>query len=235
MNSDLRASQAMPKSQAGLQKDMPTKNSSNNPPKSKKPVSSDLKGQSSSQEIALERIFFKSLNKKSTRADLEAVFCKYGEIEYLKLPFNFCKERNLGYGFIIYKDDKVTQHLLHQVKEVMINGKMISLTAFSEDDKNKSKKSKVAQVSGKSGTLVKERTQDEFSHQAIISTNFGKETALQTSQGQYDASSNEGYHSIRPCEALYFSDCWSRSARRDHHEHNLGFKMMRLPNSMNLN
>ena len=85
------------------------------------------------------RVFFKSLRKRTDQAAIEQVFSKYGELQLVRLPFSETKKKNLGYGFVVFKDQEIGMDLIAHVKRLKIEGKIIKLREF---DVNRQKKYK---------------------------------------------------------------------------------------------
>ena len=85
------------------------------------------------------RVFFKSLRKRTDQAAIEQVFSKYGELQMVRLPFSETKKKNLGYGYVVFKDQEIGMDMILHVKRVKIEGKIIKLREF---DVNRQKKYK---------------------------------------------------------------------------------------------
>ena len=85
------------------------------------------------------RVFFKSLRKRTDQAAIEQVFSKYGDLQLVRLPFSETKKKNLGYGYVVFKDQEIGMDMILHVKRVKIEGKIIKLREF---DVNRQKKYK---------------------------------------------------------------------------------------------
>lgn len=76
------------------------------------------------------KLFFKPLNKHSTREHILTCLEKFGKIEYLRVPYSNKKRKNLGYGFVVF-ESQTTSELLHrhQIK-TKIDDKIVGFTRF---------------------------------------------------------------------------------------------------------
>ena len=174
--------------------------------------------------ISGPRVFFKGLEKKISRAEIEELFSEYGEIHYLRFPFNQPRQRNLGYGYVIFNDPKVADHLLQDVKQVNIGEKHIDLILFSDKENKKSKKVKNTLSTIK--THIREQTPEKADFQPKHASGF---EGLNRKRGR--DPTNPAYviywdlHSVKPCHRLYFSPANPGCSHLDHREEDLEFRV----------
>lgn len=83
------------------------------------------------------KVFFKSLKKSTTKTSVAQVLSTFGELKYIRLPYSKLKKKNLGYGYVIFQDSEVTEHVLNNIQTVSIDNKLIELRRF-EDNNNPS-------------------------------------------------------------------------------------------------
>lgn len=76
------------------------------------------------------KLFFKPLNKHSTRERILTCLEKFGRVEYLRVPYSNKKRKNLGYGFVVF-ESQTTSELLHrhQIK-TKIDDKVVGFSRF---------------------------------------------------------------------------------------------------------
>ena len=78
-------------------------------------------------------IFVKSLKKATTVSSIREVFSVYGKVRYVQLSYNKKKKRNIGYGFVVFKDVNMARYLVDHVKFADIDGKLIKIWPFVQD------------------------------------------------------------------------------------------------------
>lgn len=76
------------------------------------------------------KLFFKFLNKSSTKETLAEVFGRFGEVVHLRIPFSRKKKRNLGYGYVIFSSPEPIDHILSCQGGVEVDGKVLSFHLF---------------------------------------------------------------------------------------------------------
>jgi RNA recognition motif-containing protein len=85
------------------------------------------------------KLFFKPLDKHSTKETILSAISKFGKVEYLRVPFSNKKKKNLGYGFVVFESVQVINLLCdHQIK-TKIDDKIVGFSRF-DVQKYKSKK-----------------------------------------------------------------------------------------------
>src|SRR3990167_2087551 len=77
------------------------------------------------------KLFFKPLDKRTTKDGVQSVLSRYGTISYLRVPFSKKKNKNLGYGFVVFEDQQVAHSILLMGKQISIEGKMVSFEIFA--------------------------------------------------------------------------------------------------------
>ena len=77
------------------------------------------------------KVFFKSLRKFTTKESVVAALSSFGPLSYVRLPFSKSKNRNIGYGYVVYQDQAIAERVVSEVKRVEIDGKLIELTKYA--------------------------------------------------------------------------------------------------------
>ena len=92
-------------------------------------IPTHLVGDNSKQSIFLEGL------KKSTgpQTIIEAL-AKYGEINYLRCPYNKNRLQNLGYALVVFSQVSIVDLLLTKVKVVLIDGRHIRLQPYQRSE-----------------------------------------------------------------------------------------------------
>ena len=175
------------------------------------------------------RIFFKGLKKKTTRADVLSAFSEFGEVSFLRLPYNNNRNRNLGSGFVVFKNPKVMWHLLTEVKQVILGGKPIDLTLYSaEETKYRKKKKNVAFSSSTIKTHSRDHAHEKtiFPYKNIAGAHPNKSPVKNT---KLQPSCITGdLHSIKPSQSRYFRPPNLPEARLETLDHRAGNLLFRL-------
>lgn len=76
------------------------------------------------------KLFFKPLNKHSTREQVLQSLEKFGRVEYLRVPFSNKKKKNLGYGFVMFQSQKVADFLCEHQIRTKIDDKIVGFSRF---------------------------------------------------------------------------------------------------------
>lgn len=76
------------------------------------------------------RLFFKTLNKRTTRESVLAALSQEGTVVALRMPFSERKGKNLGYGFVQFESAEVSDRLVADKTDVFIDGKKIGFDKF---------------------------------------------------------------------------------------------------------
>ena len=77
-------------------------------------------------------VFIKSIKKTTTVDVIKKAFLSFGKLKFIQLPFNKCKGKNIGYGYVIFSSPSTARHLVENVKEMELDGKMVKLFHFEE-------------------------------------------------------------------------------------------------------
>ena len=175
-------------------------------------------------------VFFNGLRKKSSRADIESAFSVFGEISFLRLPFNHRRNRNLGSGFVVFKDPKVAQRLLTEVKQVVIGGKPIELALYSEKETKykKNKYMRFAPPSVKTGARDLPHKPISALQQSTAGSPSSK-GAVQTLE-HHPRFITGDLHCIKPSQSRYFRPPnipGTQLASFDHRSENLVFRLLK--------
>ena len=141
-----------------------------------------------------KRLFFKGLNKYTTRNMVHSVLSTYGDIEYLRLPFSKHKNINMGHGFVIFNDYRVVLRLILDVRTINIDGYQVSFTEY-QSEKTNSRYCKItntsSEIPGKKGN--EERNNNK---ELRIENNMSLEHIKPTSRGYHIKKKNIITHGI---------------------------------------
>ena len=99
---------------------------------------------SKSQKDKNVKVFFKSLKKSSTLESVVHALSEFGQLKYVRLPFSKTKKRNMGYGYAIYEDGNDAIDLLRTNKNVLVDGKPVTISSFSFAKNTSSPRNEVA-------------------------------------------------------------------------------------------
>ncbi len=80
------------------------------------------------------KVFFKCLPRSITKEEVYLQFSKFGHILQIRLPYSKKKQKFIGYGYVLYGDEKTAHYLINVIKSLTICGKQISLQRFTEVD-----------------------------------------------------------------------------------------------------
>ena len=93
-----------------------------------------------------KKLFFKPLNKHTSKGTILSTISKFGRVEYLRVPFSNKKRKNLGYGFVVFESQEVANMLCdHQIK-TKIDDKIVGFSRFNVQQ-YKSKKAALSSCS----------------------------------------------------------------------------------------
>jgi len=76
------------------------------------------------------KLFFKPLNKKTKQEDALQAISRLGSVAYLRIPFSKLKNKNLGYGFVIFHSDQLANTLVNARIPVLIQGNAVTFHRF---------------------------------------------------------------------------------------------------------
>ena len=130
------------------------------------------------------KLFFKPLNKHSSRESILTCLEKFGRIEYLRVPYSNKKRKNLGYGFVVFESQTTSEMLCrHQIK-TKIDDKVVGFSKFDmlkyKSKRKDSNCSSDAEEQGKNmelPTLKMPRPEFESGIQIEIKNHFVKPTS----------------------------------------------------------
>lgn len=77
------------------------------------------------------KLFFKPLNKRTTKDGVQSVLSQFGSISYLRVPFSKKKNKNLGYGFVVFENPHVANSVLYSAKKIIIDDKTLQFEKFT--------------------------------------------------------------------------------------------------------
>jgi len=77
-----------------------------------------------------KKLFFKPLNKRTTKEDVSQILSKLGQLSYLRIPYSLKKRKNLGYGFVIYKNEDISAALISNHINILIDGSAVRFSRF---------------------------------------------------------------------------------------------------------
>ena len=76
------------------------------------------------------KIFFDHLPKKASLNEIENKLAAFGAVRYLRVPFSPQKNKNMGYGQVVFEDQELARRLIQQRATFTINDHVVSLTSF---------------------------------------------------------------------------------------------------------
>lgn len=143
------------------------------------------------------KLFFRGLYKRTNKETAAKVFSQHGCIEYLRLPFCKTKNKNMGYGFVVFQDPAVASQVLSNLKSVIIDGKTIQLHSYS-----------LAKLPSVPSTSTSEPQANEYreiycERQRTKDSCLSREASPSNSAAtQRDQSTS--FHSVKPTRSKYF-------------------------------
>lgn len=178
-------------------------------------------------------IFFKCLKKTTTPETIRQVFCQFGKLAYVQLPYNKVKKRNIGYGYVVFYHPSIGKYLVEQVKAINIDGKLINISSFVERQHMLKTEAappvhwtsavpcETAVGQGKEDVLGPDDEDDckSFKQEEDQSTRSDVDSIL------YLSGSSCQYHSVKPNEKLY--SLIERDSGLKHDPENLMFRRPR--------
>lgn len=148
-------------------------------------------GESSSKSPENARkLFFKPLNKHTTREQVFECLKKFGRIDYLRVPFSNKKRKNLGYGFVVFHSQSVADHLCDLQIKTMIDDKIVGFTKFD-----------TLKYKGKG--FIYEPKSEEEDEGLIDDENYSSVLKLSTTEAK--TSESLTFHFLKPTARLFFS------------------------------
>lgn len=95
------------------------------------------------------KLFFKPLNKHSTREEVLHILERFGRVDYLRVPYSNKKRKNLGYGFVVFQSQRVADFLCDHKIKTKIDDKIVGFSKFDiQKFKNKRKDSEESSSEG---------------------------------------------------------------------------------------
>lgn len=76
------------------------------------------------------KIFFKPLNKNTSRESIISCLERFGKVEYLRVPYSNKKRKNLGYGFVIFESNSISDLLCRHKIKTKIDDKIVGFSRF---------------------------------------------------------------------------------------------------------
>lgn len=168
------------------------------------------------------RVFFKSLRKTSTKESIVAALSQFGQIRFLHLPFNKTKNRVIGYGYVVYQDQSIGKRLVNEVKQVEIDGRLISLTKYATSFDSEARpnnpdipcpKADPSEQAFKKATIKKHKTDSSQENQKRV---------RKLSEANYLSYEASCLHSIKPTQVA-FSSLQKNLPQLQHDSSNLTF------------
>ena len=143
------------------------------------------------------KLFFRGLYKRTNKETAAKVFSQYGCIEYLRLPFCKTKNKNMGYGFVVFRDPAVASQVLANLKSVIIDGKTIQLHSYSLAKLPSVPSTSTSEPQAKEcDALYCERQPTKDSCQSR------EASPINSAANQRDQSTS--FHSVKPTRSKYF-------------------------------
>ncbi len=76
------------------------------------------------------KVFFKGLKKKTSPASVLSAFLAFGSALLIKVPFSHITQKNMGHGFVVFKDAKTARTLVESIGSLVIEGKVVILSGY---------------------------------------------------------------------------------------------------------
>ena len=76
------------------------------------------------------KLFIRGMRSTSTREVIHSAMSQFGAIDSLKIPFSKTSQKNMGYGYIVYKWKETYLHVLNHIKSVVIEGKEVQIMKY---------------------------------------------------------------------------------------------------------
>lgn len=118
------------------------------------------------------KLFFKPLNKRTSREVVQHALSKLGPISYLRVPFSKKKNKNLGYGFVVFENLEVSQQILEFDLRVQIDDKLVGFEKFAtqKDLFKKVSEAQNTQNDSAYGSIVRLDQQSVYLDQTLVNT-----------------------------------------------------------------
>lgn len=151
----------------------------------------DKAGEYSSKSLENARkLFFKPLNKHTTREQVFECLTKFGRIDYLRVPFSNKKRKNLGYGFVVFHSQSVADHLCDFKIKTKIDEKIVGFTKFD-----------IMKFKGK-GSFYEPKSEEE--DECLIADEVYS-SVLKQSKSEANPSESLKFHYMKPTARAFFS------------------------------
>ena len=76
------------------------------------------------------KVFFKGLKKKTSPACALSAFLPFGSVLLIKVPFSQFTKKNMGHGYVVFKEARIAQKLVESVGSLDIEGKVVLLSGY---------------------------------------------------------------------------------------------------------
>ena len=115
-----------------------------------------------SPTTSYQKVFIRQVPKRVDSQVLRAVLEKFGQIAYLRVPFSLKRKKNMGYGFVIFADQKTADLFLNDSSiSVEVAGAKLAFSKFFKSSEIKQKTveassreaAQATEKSGESGSL----------------------------------------------------------------------------------
>ena len=91
------------------------------------------------KDSPIKRVFFRGVEKRTELAVVKALFSRFGEIEFFKMPFSQKRSKNMGHGIVIYRFPASVQSVISN-QTLLLGDRIIEVSQFD------SKKKQIARV-----------------------------------------------------------------------------------------
>lgn len=153
------------------------------------PLSQPTKGENFSVTPDYARkLFFKPLNKHSTREQVLQSLEKFGKVEYLRVPYSNKKKKNLGYGFVMFQSQKVSDFLCEHQIRTKIDDKIVGFSKFD-----------IQKFKSKGHNSDKSLSEDDF-----VGNELNSLHNLRSGMIQIDAIDSKS-HFVKPTSKRFYS------------------------------
>ena len=167
------------------------------------------------------KIFFKALKKTTTKTAVEKALSDLGDLRYLRFPYSKAKKRNLGYGYVVFKDSAIASHLLSVVQKIEIDGRQIELQPYKEKDRKSNIEIKACHQAVKD--YLREHSEEGFQIGPLRRTYDHEENPDDIGETAYSIRWN--LHAIKPNKRLFFGVVASKMFTENIQDENVVYRI----------
>ena len=76
------------------------------------------------------KIFLDKIPKRASLSEIHNKLSEFGAVRYLRVPFSPQKNKNMGYGQVVFEDQELAKRLIQQKPNFMIHERVVALSLF---------------------------------------------------------------------------------------------------------